>query len=79
VAAEKDAPHDVAVFELDEEALYFGAEEVSELLRMVKVCRLTDKWPGRYTTEQALQLPAWITMDDEENPDVMDLLVGKGD
>lgn len=79
VAAEKDAPHDVSVFELDQEALYFGAEEVAELLRAVKVCRQTGVWPGRYLEEQALQLPAWVTMDDEEDPEAMGLVVGQGE
>jgi hypothetical protein len=75
VAAEKDEPHDVAVYELDPELLYFGNEEVSELLRKVKACRQTNIWPGRYQGEQALQLPAWVTMDDEEDPEAMGLVV----
>lgn len=79
VAAEKDAPHDVSVFELDPEALYFGGEEVAELLRKVKVCRQTSTWPGRYLDEQVLQLPAWVSMDDEEDPEAMGLIVGKGE
>lgn len=76
VAAEREAPYDVAVFELDPEALYFGAEEVTELLRKVKACRETDVWPGRYQDHQALQLPAWMLMEDEENPDGMGLVIG---
>lgn len=79
VAAEKDAPHDVSVFEVGPDELYFGMEEVAELLRKVKVCRQTGIWPGRYLEEQALQLPAWVSMDDEEDPEAMGLVVGKGD
>lgn len=76
VAVEKDAPYDVGVFELDQDALYAGAEEVAELLRALKVCRETDTWPGRYTEEQALQLPAWMFTDDEEDPESMGLITG---
>jgi len=32
---------------------------------MVKVCRQTNSWPGRYLEEQALQLPAYIYGDVE--------------
>lgn len=78
VAAEKDAPHDVAVFEMSPDDIYFGMEEVRELLVKVKVCRLTNIWPGRYQSEQALQLPAWVSMDDEEDPEAMGLVVGNG-
>jgi len=46
VAAEKEEPYDVAVFELDPEALYAGAEEVAELLGKVKACRDSGRWPG---------------------------------
>jgi hypothetical protein len=76
VAAEKDGPHDVSVFELDKEALYFGEEEVRELLRKVKVCRQANTWPGRYLEEQALQLPAWMFTEDEEDPESFGLSVG---
>lgn len=70
IAVEKEGPHDVGVFELDPEALYAGTEEVAELLRMVRVCTDAANWPGRYATEMALQLPGWMTMDDdEENPE----------
>lgn len=79
VAAERDAPHDVSVFELDPDALYFGAEEIADLLRRVKACREADVWPGRYQAEQALQLPAWVTMDDEDDPEAMGIVVGRGD
>jgi hypothetical protein len=75
VAAEKDEPHDVAVFELDPEARYAGHEEVAELMRKVKVCTDTDSWPGRYTDEQALALPAWMFSDEsDEDPESFGLV-----
>jgi len=66
VAVEKEPPHDVSVFELAEDDMYVATVEVYGLLQAVKVCRETNTWPGRYTEEQALQLPAWVTGDDEE-------------
>lgn len=77
VAAEKEPPHDVAVFEMSADDLYLANEEVCELLRKVKVCRLTGSWPGRYLEEQALCLPAWVTMDDEEDLETLDLVLGE--
>ncbi len=75
VAVEKDAPHDCGVFELDQDALYAGAEEVAELLWAVKHFRATNQWPGRYTEEQALQLPQWMFMEDDEDPESFGLSV----
>lgn len=76
VAVEKEPPHDVAVFELSLDDLYAGAEEVAELLRAVKACREAGRWPGRYVEEQALQLPAWVMMDDDDaDPESFGLVV----
>lgn len=60
VAVEKKPPHDVAVFEFTFSDLQIGADEVADLLRRVKDCQDSGQWPGRYTTEQAIQLPAYI-------------------
>lgn len=77
VAVEKEPPHDVGIFEATFEDLYAGEEENDELLRMVKACQEADRWPGRYTEEQALQLPAWVTMDDDEDPESYGLVAGE--
>lgn len=60
VAVEKDGPHDVGVFELSNDDLHVGKEEVRALLERLQECRATNTWPGRYVEEQALQLPAYI-------------------
>ena len=60
VAVEKDPPHDVGIFEFTFSDLQIGADEVADLLRRVKDCQDSGEWPGRYTTEQAVQLPAYI-------------------
>jgi PDDEXK-like domain of unknown function (DUF3799) len=60
MAVEKSAPYDTAVFTLDEDTLYAGDEEVSELLRRVVECRAANAWPGRFGDGEApLTLPAW--------------------
>lgn len=73
IAVESEPPHDVSVFELDEEALFFGHDEVQQLLAKLRACLTSNSWPGRYTEEQALQLPAWMYSDDEEDPESFDL------
>jgi len=67
VAVEKEPPHEVGIFELDEETLQAGRMEVRELLIMLKACRTSNVWPGRYETEQALQLPSWVFQDDDDD------------
>jgi hypothetical protein len=65
VAVEADAPHDVAVYRIDEDALYAGWEEVRGLLDKVAICRASNRWPGRYEEEQVLRLPSWVWPDEE--------------
>ena len=72
---ERDAPHDVTVTTLDEDSLYLGDEEVTELLRRVAQCRETGQWPGRYQQEQLLSLPTWRFEDDETDATGLDLMV----
>jgi hypothetical protein len=74
VAVEKAAPYDVAVFTLTEDDLHAGHTEVSELLLRLKAHREADQWPGRYTEEQALQLPAWLFSDDDADTDEFGLV-----
>ena len=78
IAAEKSAPYDVGVFEIDSDALWYATDEVSRLLNRVAECRQADSWPGRYTEPQALQLPAWVGMDDDdESPDEFGIELGE--
>lgn len=70
VAAEKKAPYDVAVFEIDRETLMIADTEVTDLLVQLKTHREADTWPGRYESIQALQLPAWVYTDDDEAADL---------
>lgn len=76
IVVESQAPYDVAVFALDEETLYLGREEVKALMGQLKQLREADVWPGRYTTEQVLQLPPWVYGEDEEDADGLGLKIG---
>lgn len=66
VCVEKTAPYDVAIFNLTDADLYAGREEVDELLARLKAHQESDTWPGRYIEEQALQLPAWLFLEDDD-------------
>ena len=76
IAVEAAAPHDVAVFGLDDDALYAGELEVRDLLARVAAGRFSGQWPGRYPEEAPLSLPRWAMADDAANTlDGLDLLV----
>lgn len=77
IAVESSAPHDVAVFTIDETVLYAGDEEIDELLAKVKACREANAWPGRYPAETTLQLPNWAFGSDAAGADDLDLIVGE--
>jgi len=69
VVVEKSAPYEVTVFEVPDEARYLGECLVRESLDRLAECQKTNHWPGRYTDEQQLQLPAWAWQDDEDPSD----------
>lgn len=73
IAVEVDPPHDVAVYEVSEDDLYFGAQECQTLLRRVAECRASGQWPGRYVGEQLLRLPAWALPEEAQNDSGPDL------
>lgn len=73
IAVEVDEPHDVTVYALDEDVMYYAEQERQELLRKVAECRASGKWPGRYQGEQVLRLPAWALPAEEDEPTGLDL------
>jgi hypothetical protein len=75
VAVEKSAPYDVAVFEIGPDEVWIAAQDLRDLLHQLKECTEAGRWPGRYTQEQALLLPAWITNSDDEDPEGFGLSV----
>ena len=64
VAVESDAPHDVAVIDVDDDALEAGREDVARALAVLSECRASGEWPGRYPARVGLQLPAYLFADE---------------
>jgi exodeoxyribonuclease VIII len=67
IAADKSAPFDVAVYELDDAGKECGKELAALLLDRVKWCEEHNEWPGaqfdwesRTLTESTLELPGWL-------------------
>lgn len=67
IAAEINAPHDVAVFTLTEDDLIAGQEVYQEWLIKVAECRESGIWLGRYPEEELLSLPKYVFDDDQED------------
>jgi hypothetical protein len=69
IAVENTPPHEVAVFTLNErdDAFVAGAEEAAELLACLKSCIESGEWPGRYVTEQSLELPFWLSSEENDS------------
>jgi hypothetical protein len=59
VAVEAEAPHDVAVYRLNEETLDAGDILVDHLLDELVASRKRGSWPGGYRDETELGIPAW--------------------
>lgn len=77
IAVESEAPHDVAVYDLNEDVLWAGEVKVRQALAVVKACRKTRKWPGRYPNECGLMLPTWEFPNDDEE-EALTRAVGDG-
>lgn len=65
VAVENDAPHDVAVFAVDDGVpdggLHYGETERRRLLKRLVECRDADEWPGQHPEVTPLCPPAWAS------------------
>ena len=65
IVVERDAPHCVAIYELDEDALELGRQEREFLLGQWASCKAEeaaggpDAWPGFPVEVQELALPGW--------------------
>lgn len=67
IAVEVDGPHDVGVFEVENDALFTGEDIVRELLGKVKDYRRWRRPPGRYPGVQTLDIPAWFWSAEEDD------------
>lgn len=68
VAVETAAPHDVAIFEIDDVALGIAEREVRAALRRVAECRVSGVWPGRYPEVSVVGAPGWVIDEADEEP-----------
>jgi hypothetical protein len=77
IAVESEAPHDVALYTLDELDLGAALEEVKELLARYVECERAGSWPGRFGSETTLPMPPWA-WNDEDAASELGLIIGNG-
>lgn len=61
VCVEKEPPHLVAIYQLDEEALSIGRERNRRALELFAQCESSGVWPGYSDDIETLSLPRWAT------------------
>lgn len=59
IAVESEAPHGVAVYVLDDEALSSGRRLWAEALMRYRDCKASGLWPAYAETIETLTLPKW--------------------
>jgi hypothetical protein len=83
IAAEKEPPYAVGVYELDSRAIEIGRNKYRRLLNRYLECVTTDKWPAYSANIEYLSLPAWAEKADframllENEPQMPALEVGE--
>jgi hypothetical protein len=66
VVVESEAPHLVAVHELDIEWQQMGAAKVQRALEMYAECSASGNWPGYPTETQLLSPPNYLVYQHED-------------
>lgn len=59
IAIEKTPPYELAVYELDQQAIDLGNYEIDRQLELFRSCQDFDSWPGYSTQTTTLNLPTW--------------------
>ena len=59
LVVEKAWPFSVGLFELDEQAIALGNEQIDEGLALISQCHQNDSWPGHADEISTISLPAW--------------------
>ena len=59
VVVEKDAPHMVAMYQLTEADIAFGAERIAEAKRLFAECEASGEWPAYSPEVETLTMPRW--------------------
>lgn len=65
VAQEKEAPYLVSVWEIDDDYLSQGADDMDEAIDIYLACLKSGQWPGYPTELQTLTPPDWAIPDME--------------
>jgi hypothetical protein len=63
IAVQSVAPYDVVVYDVPEDVLAVGHEQVERAIDLVAQCTAANDWPGIAADEVPLRLPAWATAD----------------
>lgn len=64
VVVEKNAPHIVAVHQLDDLYSHIGIDSARDARRTLRECLDTDTWPTRLEDIQYIDAPTWLIEDD---------------
>lgn len=59
VLVEKDAPHIVEVYELDDRAIAWGEQLIRKALRLFRECTAANHWPAYCDKPTVISLPGW--------------------
>lgn len=60
VVVEKEPPHLVAVYQLDADAIAYGAEKAREARVLFAECESSGVWPGYSPDIELVSLPGWV-------------------
>jgi len=73
LVVESSPPYDVVAYIVPSEVLELGREEYRRLLERLGDCELLHAWPGRAENEVMFNLPAYLTQDEDNDVDALDL------
>lgn len=59
VVVEKEPPHLVAVYQIDHDALVYGADKAAQARRIFAECESSGEWPAYSNEIELVSLPAW--------------------
>lgn len=65
IAAEKTAPYEVAVFQIEPFWVDMGHKKAARAREIFAECTATGEWPGYTTETQELNAPAWAVIEHE--------------
>jgi hypothetical protein len=65
IALESKAPHEGAPYNVPEDVLLVGLEELDKLIDRLSECEQSNHWPAAQEIEEDLTLPAWASYEAE--------------